>query len=675
MKRNMKIAALALALSLCLLMTGCYVAPDEVTNSGDNRSGNSLPFDTLPPTATVTFTPDTVTVETPAPNQGQQNIFPDSSTPTPAPNQGQDQTGNNSWNNWGDSGSATPTPIPTSGTIVFNVTPVPGAENTIQTVTATTPGAPAATTPAVATPTATPLTMRKGFTGEAVRTVQRRLKELGYLSGPIDGDFGEATDKAVKAFQKANGLAADGKVGEQTLKKLNDKNAKTYKQSIATAKPKATAKPTAKPTKKVTATPRPTATPNLSKDYYLRLGDSGKRVETLQRRLIELGWLAGKVTGNFDAATDAAVRAFQDKTKGIYTDGVAGPDTLAKLYAKDAAKSKTAVASNAVETLEYDSEGSAVTKLQSRLKDLGYLSGSVDGKFGVETEAAVIAFQKNNNLKADGKAGKETQNTLYSSAAKKARGKAVDIETKKQGGRDTKDIASTGYETLEFGSAGDAVRRIQARLKELGYEPGYTDGKFGANTEAAVMAFQSNNHLTVDGKAGPATQRVLYGTSPNTAVTYYKLEIGNEGPNVRNLQYTLYELGYYDGAIDGLYGQTTSDAVRAFQIMNQLTPVDGIAGNKTLSLLYSSAAIAATAPSTNYSTVRLGDEGNTVVEVQDALAGLNYLTENDITGYYDEKTKAAVAAFQADFNAANPNSQIKVDGVCGPDTMKMLFGY
>ena len=675
MKRNMKIAALALALSLCLLMTGCYVAPDEVTNGGDNRSGNSLPFDTLPPTATVTFTPDTVTVETPAPNQGQQNIFPDSSTPTPAPNQGQDQTGNNSWNNWGDSGSGTPTPIPTSGTIVFNVTPVPGAENTIQTVTATTPGAPAATTPAVATPTATPLTMRKGFTGEAVRTVQRRLKELGYLSGPIDGDFGDATDKAVKAFQKANGLAADGKVGEQTLKKLNDKNAKTYKQSIATATPKATAKATAKPTKKVTATPRPTATPNLSKDYYLRLGDSGKRVETLQRRLIELGWLAGKVTGNFDAATDAAVRAFQDKTKGIYTDGVAGPDTLAKLYAKDAATSKTAVASNAVETLEYDSEGSAVTKLQSRLKDLGYLAGSVDGKFGVETEAAVIAFQKNNNLKADGKAGKETQNTLYSSAAKKASGKAVNIETKKQGGRDTKDIASTGYETLEFGSAGDAVRRLQARLKELGYEPGYTDGKFGANTEAAVMAFQSNNHLTVDGKAGPATQRVLYGTSPNTAVTYYKLEIGNEGPNVRNLQYTLYELGYYDGAIDGLYGQTTSDAVRAFQIMNQLTPVDGIAGNKTLSLLYSSAAVAATAPSTNYSTVRLGDEGNTVVEVQDALAGLNYLTDDDITGYYDEKTKNAVAAFQAAFNAANPNSQIKVDGVCGPDTMKMLFGY
>ena len=68
-----------------------------------------------------------------------------------------------------------------------------------------------------------------------MRTVQRKLKELGYYTGSVDGDFGAETEKAVKAFQKANGLSADGKVGEQTLKKLNDKNAKTAKQANATA--------------------------------------------------------------------------------------------------------------------------------------------------------------------------------------------------------------------------------------------------------------------------------------------------------------------------------------------------------------------------------------------------------------------------------------------------------
>ena len=53
MKRNMKIIALALALALCLLLTGCYQAPDEVNGGETDKSGNNLPFLTLEPTATV----------------------------------------------------------------------------------------------------------------------------------------------------------------------------------------------------------------------------------------------------------------------------------------------------------------------------------------------------------------------------------------------------------------------------------------------------------------------------------------------------------------------------------------------------------------------------------------------------------------------------------------------
>ena len=98
MKRNAKIIALAAALALCLLMTGCYVPPDDVNNGGETNSGNNLPFQTLQPTATVTMTPDTVVVETPQTTQGQQgqNIFPDTSTPTPTPGQGGD------WTDWGN---------------------------------------------------------------------------------------------------------------------------------------------------------------------------------------------------------------------------------------------------------------------------------------------------------------------------------------------------------------------------------------------------------------------------------------------------------------------------------------------------------------------------------------------------------------------------------------------
>ena len=660
MKRNVKIIALALAVAACLIMTGCYMAPDDVNNGGETNPGNNLPFDTLPPTATVTVTPDTKPIETPT--DGGQNLFPDSPTPTPTadPN-------NPGWNGWGTdntespSGQVTNTPVPTGGTIVFDRTPAPGSENTIQ-VTGGEPTPVVPTTPAAITPTPTPQSMRLGFQGEAVRTVQRKLKELGYYNGSIDGDFGAETEKAVKEFQRCNGLTADGKVGEQTLKKLNDKNAKTYKQAHATPTPKVTAKPT----KKVTATPKPTATPNLSHDYYLRLGSTGRRVETLQRRLIELGWLAGKVTGDFDEATEAAVRAFQDRTAGIYTDGIAGPETLRALYSSNAARSKKPAATNKVETLEYGSEGADVTKLQQKLKDLGYLAGYVDGKFGVETEAAVIAFQKNNNLTADGKAGTATQNKLYSGTANRASGTAVKMKDNNASGRDTKGIASTGYETLEYGSEGEAVRKLQNRLQALGYAPGYTDGKFGPSTEAAVMAFQSNNNLTVDGKAGPATQRKLYGTSAKSQVTYATLRPGDNSESVRNMQYTLYELGYYDGAIDGIYGDTTSDAVRAFQIGNSLTPVDGIAGNATLSKLYSSSAVPATAPGDLYETIRPGDAGETVVEIQDCLVQFGYL--DVVNGIYDDATTAAVKNFQKANN-------LKEDGICGPETLKVLFGY
>ena len=661
MKRTAKFIALAAVLALCLVMTGCYVAPeDDVNNGGETNAGNNLPFQTLQPTATVTMTPDTVTVETPNPNQGQQgqNIFPDTSTPTPTPGPG----GN--WNDWGTTGdpnaTAAPTEIPTGGTIVFiTPTPVPGAEGTIQTVTGS-PSVAAPTTVAPLTPTPTPKSMRLGFQGESVRTVQRKLKELGYYTGSIDGDFGAETEKAVKAFQKANGLSADGKVGEQTLKKLNDKNAKTAKQANATAKPK------------TTATPRPTATPNLQKDYYLRLGTSGAKVETLQRRLIELGWMSGKVTGNFDSATEAAVIAFQERTRGLWSDGVAGPETLRALYSSGAARSSKPVSVNSAETLQFGSEGAEVTRLQKKLQDLGYLAGYADGKFGVETQAAVIAFQKNNNLTADGKAGTATQNKLYSGTANRAGGNAVKISGNNNSGRDTDGIASTGYETLEYGSTGEAVRKLQNRLDALGYKPGYTDGKFGATTEAAVMAFQANNNLTVDGKAGPATQRVLYGSAKRSDVAYSTIRPGDTGAAVRNMQYTLYELGYYDGAIDGVYGQTTSDAVRSFQIENSLKPVDGIAGNATLSKLYSSSAVPATKAGDLYETVRPGDSGDVVVQIQDVLVSYGYLAAGNITGVYDAATEAAVRAFQ---EANKDKYNLKVDGICGSQTLSVLFGY
>ncbi|HHW02085.1 MAG TPA: peptidoglycan-binding protein [Thermoanaerobacterales bacterium] len=62
--------------------------------------------------------------------------------------------------------------------------------------------------------------LRRGMRGDDVRELQSKLQSLGYNVGPIDGIFGPLTEKAVKQFQKDNGLKVDGIVGPQTYDML-----------------------------------------------------------------------------------------------------------------------------------------------------------------------------------------------------------------------------------------------------------------------------------------------------------------------------------------------------------------------------------------------------------------------------------------------------------------------
>ena len=63
---------------------------------------------------------------------------------------------------------------------------------------------------------------------------------------------------------------------------------------------------------------------------------------------------------------------------------------------------------------------------------------------------------------------------------------------------------------LKSGSKGEEVRVLQLRLQELGYLEGTADGMYGSDTKEAVKAFQRRNSLSVDGIAGPQTQKRLY---------------------------------------------------------------------------------------------------------------------------------------------------------------------
>jgi hypothetical protein len=85
------------------------------------------------------------------------------------------------------------------------------------TPTATTPTTTAAPPPRIVVPAST---LKPGDTGAQVKRLQRALAQLGYKPGAVDGDYGPSTVEAVKQFQQASKLTADGIVGPATLRAL-----------------------------------------------------------------------------------------------------------------------------------------------------------------------------------------------------------------------------------------------------------------------------------------------------------------------------------------------------------------------------------------------------------------------------------------------------------------------
>jgi peptidoglycan hydrolase-like protein with peptidoglycan-binding domain len=65
-------------------------------------------------------------------------------------------------------------------------------------------------------------TLREGSRGVPVRQLQAALTELGVYAGAVDGEFGPQTVAPVKALQQATGLTADGVVGPDTWRQIDE---------------------------------------------------------------------------------------------------------------------------------------------------------------------------------------------------------------------------------------------------------------------------------------------------------------------------------------------------------------------------------------------------------------------------------------------------------------------
>lgn len=137
----------------------------------------------------------------------------------------------------------------------------------------------------------------------------------------------------------------------------------------------------------------------------IRLGASGDDVADVQRRLDALGFPLGN-PGVFDAATDAAVRSFQQQ-RGLTADGIVGEETWDALVS---------ASFRLGDRMLYASRdmlaGDDVRDLQRRLNRLGFECGHDDGLYGELTAEAVREFQLNAGLTVDGIAGPETVGVL-----------------------------------------------------------------------------------------------------------------------------------------------------------------------------------------------------------------------------------------------------------------------
>lgn len=128
-----------------------------------------------------------------------------------------------------------------------------------------------------------------GTRGSIVKEVQSNLNYLGYNSGAADGIFGVNTEKALKSFQKAEGLSVSGVVNEST-RSLLSKRVSEKKNSSTNA-------------------------------VIAKNGSKGQVVKEIQTALKKLGYNVGTIDGIYGKKTVNAVKAFQ-KAKKLSQTGV-----------------------------------------------------------------------------------------------------------------------------------------------------------------------------------------------------------------------------------------------------------------------------------------------------------------------------------------------------------------
>lgn len=176
-----------------------------------------------------------------------------------------------------------------------------------------------------------------------------------------------------------------------------------------------------------------------------------------------------------------------------------------------------------------------------------------------------------------------------------------------------------------------------------------------------------NTSRTIDGKTFKFSSSGESDKTPDNIEAKAEdtvLSLGSKGDEVEKLQKRLADLGYYKDEVTGYFGEATETAYKAFQ-KNAGLKVNGTADEDGLGVLYSDKAPKADQKKSGEYSAKIGDENDKVTAIQEQLVKLKYF-DDECTGYYGERTAAAVKKFQKE-------NELKATGKVDEATADKLF--